>query len=76
GAREGDCYKESPGCKLGIKKTGQVSFEYGYQLDLAWFWAEYPDLMVEEDPFTNLPEDKSTSNEEEQPFDDSLPSEN
>ncbi|RWV79729.1 hypothetical protein BHE74_00021103 [Ensete ventricosum] len=44
----------------------------GYQLALARFWAQYPNLEIEEDPFKLLPEDLNVLMVDEQPFDDSL----
>ncbi|RRT47018.1 hypothetical protein B296_00011270 [Ensete ventricosum] len=36
---------------------GQVSYEYEYRVALARFQARYPDLEVDNDPFTEKPED-------------------
>ncbi|RWW76658.1 hypothetical protein BHE74_00015236 [Ensete ventricosum] len=62
---------KSPRFETGLVRMGRVSFEYGYQLALAWFHARYPDLEMEEDPFKLLPEDLNVSMVDEQPFDDS-----
>ncbi|RRT57192.1 hypothetical protein B296_00037638 [Ensete ventricosum] len=69
-------YKYSPRFKMGLQRTGLVSYEYDYQVALARFGANYPDLLIEEDPFTNPPKDENILMEVEQPFDDSLPPEN
>ncbi|RZS27831.1 hypothetical protein BHM03_00061359 [Ensete ventricosum] len=50
-------YKESLGFKEGLKRMGQVTYEYGYRVALACFHARYPDAEVKEDPFTIHPED-------------------
>ncbi|RWV84343.1 hypothetical protein GW17_00053950 [Ensete ventricosum] len=47
-----DDYKVSAGFKEGLKRMGQVLYEYGYRVALAHFCALHPDLEVEEDPFT------------------------
>ncbi|RRT84608.1 hypothetical protein B296_00012119 [Ensete ventricosum] len=54
-------YKKSPGFEMGLVRMGQVSLEYGYQLVLARFRAQYPDLEIEEDPFKELPKDSNVS---------------
>ncbi|RWV90841.1 hypothetical protein GW17_00046920 [Ensete ventricosum] len=66
-------YKQSTGFKMGLVRTGQVSYKYGYRVALARFQAQYPELEVEEDPFKNLLEDSTVPMEADQPFDDSLP---
>ncbi|RRT40164.1 hypothetical protein B296_00042978 [Ensete ventricosum] len=66
-------YKKSLGFEMGLVHMRQVSLEYGYQLTLAWLQARYPDIEIEEDPFTLLPENANVSMVEEQPFDDSSP---
>ncbi|RZR94729.1 hypothetical protein BHM03_00023487 [Ensete ventricosum] len=45
-------YKESLGFKEGLKRMSRVTYEYGYRVALARFHARYPDVEVEEDPFT------------------------
>ncbi|RWV78273.1 hypothetical protein GW17_00060780 [Ensete ventricosum] len=62
--------KESSKFKLGLQRLGQVSYEYKYQVTLAKFRAKYPNLEVEENLFTSLPEDDDVPIEEV-PFDDS-----
>ncbi|RZR86035.1 hypothetical protein BHM03_00013131 [Ensete ventricosum] len=54
-------YKKSPGFEMGLVRMGHVSLEYGYQLVLARFRAQYPDLEIEEDPFKELPKDSNVS---------------
>ncbi|RRT51251.1 hypothetical protein B296_00024766 [Ensete ventricosum] len=66
-------YKETLSFKLGLKKMGQVIYEYGYRVILAFFLARYPQLEVEEGPDTILPEDDDVPMEVEVPFDDSDP---
>ncbi|RWW09494.1 hypothetical protein GW17_00027019 [Ensete ventricosum] len=63
-------YKDSSNFKLELQRSSQVSYEYGYQVVLAQFQDKYPDLEVEENPFTSLPEDGNVPIEEV-PFDDS-----
>ncbi|RRT69974.1 hypothetical protein B296_00006249, partial [Ensete ventricosum] len=50
-------YKESSEFKLGLQRSRQVSYEYGYLVTLAQFRAKYPNLEVEENPVTSLPKD-------------------
>ncbi|THU50168.1 hypothetical protein C4D60_Mb06t17260 [Musa balbisiana] len=64
-------YKKSKGFKLGLTRTGQVTYEYGYQITLTRFRVRYPDLEVAEDPFASFPEDLGIDMPEEVPFDDS-----
>ncbi|RZR76158.1 hypothetical protein BHM03_00000785 [Ensete ventricosum] len=68
-------YKESLGFKEGLKRMGQVTYEYGYRVALARFHARHPDAEVEEDPFTIHPEDDLVPIERQQTFDDSIPPE-
>ncbi|CAL9056499.1 unnamed protein product [Musa banksii] len=65
-------YKESRGFQLGLQRTGQVTYEFGYRVALARFSARYPDLEIEEDPFVNHPEDDNVQMPDEVPFDDSV----
>ena len=65
-------YKELVGFQLDLQRSGQVTYEYGYRVALAWFRARYPDLGIEEDPFTSLPEDENVAMPNEVPFDDSV----
>ncbi|RRT32971.1 hypothetical protein B296_00045771 [Ensete ventricosum] len=50
--RSVDRYKESADFKVGLKRMGRVTYEYGYRVALARFHALHPDSEVEEDPFT------------------------
>ncbi|RRT60537.1 hypothetical protein B296_00032828 [Ensete ventricosum] len=50
-------YMKSTGFEMGLVRTGQVSYEYEYQVALAQFRTQYPELKIEEDPFKILPED-------------------
>ncbi|RZS06646.1 hypothetical protein BHM03_00037339, partial [Ensete ventricosum] len=68
-------YKRSLDFKEGLKRMGQVTYEYGYRVVLARFRARYPDADVEEDPFTIHPEDDLVPMERQQDFDDSAPPE-
>ncbi|THU57027.1 hypothetical protein C4D60_Mb11t23440 [Musa balbisiana] len=65
-------YKKSQGFELGLTRTGQVTYEYGYRIALARFRARYPDLDVAEDPFASFPEDLGVDMPEDVPFDDSI----
>lgn len=53
-------YKELCSFQLELQRLGQVTYEYGYCIALAWFWALFFDMEVTEDPFAILPKDKST----------------
>ncbi|RZS08883.1 hypothetical protein BHM03_00039921 [Ensete ventricosum] len=66
-------YKKLAGFEMGLVRTGQVSYEYGYQIALDRFKAQYPDLEIEEDSYTTLLEDGTMAMATEQPFEDSLP---
>ncbi|RWW53851.1 hypothetical protein BHE74_00039615 [Ensete ventricosum] len=66
-------YKKLAGFEMGLVRTGQVSYEYGYQIALDRFKAQYPDLEIEEDPYATLLEDGTMAMATEQPFEDSLP---
>ncbi|RWW36698.1 hypothetical protein BHE74_00058265 [Ensete ventricosum] len=68
-----DRYKESTGFKEGLKRMGQVTYEYGYRVALARFRVLHPDSEVEEDPFTIHPEDDLVPMKRQQVFDDSDP---
>ncbi|XP_065007933.1 uncharacterized protein LOC135638644 [Musa acuminata AAA Group] len=63
-------YKKSEGFELGLTRTGQVSFEYGYRIATSRFRARHPGLEVEEDPFTPHPEDLEVDMPKDVPFDD------
>ncbi|RWV99810.1 hypothetical protein GW17_00037263 [Ensete ventricosum] len=65
-------YKESLGYKMGLQRTGQVSYEYEYRVALARFRAWYADLEIDEDPFIVLHVNDFVLMEAEQRFDDSL----
>ncbi|RRT46385.1 hypothetical protein B296_00051802 [Ensete ventricosum] len=65
-------YKQSIRFGWGLRWMGQVSYEYGYQVALAHFQAQYPDLEVDSDPFTERPEDNSVPMKIRQEFDDSM----
>ncbi|RWW55451.1 hypothetical protein BHE74_00037912 [Ensete ventricosum] len=51
-------YKQSVRFGWGLRWIGQVSYEYGYRVALARFQARYPDLEVDNRPFTKQPEDR------------------
>ncbi|RWW35534.1 hypothetical protein BHE74_00059531 [Ensete ventricosum] len=66
-------YKQSIGFGWGLRRIGQVSYKYGYRVALARFQAWYPDLEIDNDPFSERPEDSSVPMETHQEFDDSVP---
>ncbi|RRT46615.1 hypothetical protein B296_00042317 [Ensete ventricosum] len=66
-------YKQSVEFVWELRRMGQVLYEYGYQVAMACFQAQYPDLKVDSDPFTEQPEDSSVPMETHQEFDDSIP---
>ncbi|RZR94181.1 hypothetical protein BHM03_00022834 [Ensete ventricosum] len=68
-------YKQSVEFGWGLRRMGQVSYEYGYWVALARFQAQYLDLEVDNDPFTEQPEDDLMLMETRQEFDDSIPPE-
>ena len=63
-------YKESSGFQLGLIRSGQVTYEYGYRIALARLKVRHPNLEVEENPFASCPEDQSVDMPDEVPFDD------
>ena len=65
-------YKESCGFQLELQRSGQATYEYGYQVALARFRARYPDLEIEDDPFDNFPGDENVQMPDEVPFNDSV----
>ncbi|RZR87612.1 hypothetical protein BHM03_00015063 [Ensete ventricosum] len=52
-------YKRSVRFELGLQWMGQISYEYGYRVALARFQAQYLNLEVDNDPFSEKPEDSS-----------------
>ncbi|RWW42602.1 hypothetical protein BHE74_00051838 [Ensete ventricosum] len=68
-------YKQSVGFGWGLRRMGQVLYEYGYRVALARFQARYSDLEVDSDPFTEQLENSSVPMETHQEFDDSIPPE-
>ncbi|RRT80383.1 hypothetical protein B296_00009415 [Ensete ventricosum] len=67
--------KQSVGFKWGLQRMRQVFYEYGYWVALARFHDRYPDLEVDNDPFTEKPEDNLVPMETRQEFDVSIPPE-
>ncbi|RRT76133.1 hypothetical protein B296_00030483 [Ensete ventricosum] len=65
-------YKRSIGFGWGLQRMGEVSYKYGYR---ARCQARYPDLEVDNDPFTEQPEDSLVPMETRQEFNDSIPPE-
>ncbi|RWV89436.1 hypothetical protein GW17_00048415 [Ensete ventricosum] len=53
-------------------KTG-APMKFRYRVALEYFQAKYPDLSIEEDPFTDCRKDANVQMEGNQPFDDSTP---
>ncbi|RZS25006.1 hypothetical protein BHM03_00058156 [Ensete ventricosum] len=66
-------YKQLVGFEWGLRWMGQVSYEHGYRVTLAHFQARYPNLEVDNDPFTEQSEDSSIPMETRQEFDESVP---
>ncbi|RZR76329.1 hypothetical protein BHM03_00001015 [Ensete ventricosum] len=64
-------YKESHGFQLGLQRSGQATYEYGYRVALARFRARHPNLEIEEDLFATLPKNDNVKMLIEVPFDDS-----
>ncbi|XP_064953622.1 uncharacterized protein LOC135606519 [Musa acuminata AAA Group] len=65
-------YKQASGFQLGLVQSGEVTYEYGYQIALGRFKTRYPELEVEVDPFASHPEDLDVDMPDEVPFDDSV----
>ncbi|THU72456.1 hypothetical protein C4D60_Mb04t12320 [Musa balbisiana] len=64
-------YKKSLGFELGLLRSRQVTYEFGYWVAYARFRSKYPDLELELDPFTNLLEDQGVEMPIKIPFDNS-----
>uniref|UniRef100_A0A804JDG7 Uncharacterized protein n=1 Tax=Musa acuminata subsp. malaccensis TaxID=214687 RepID=A0A804JDG7_MUSAM len=67
-----EAYKQSSGFQLGLARSGQVTYEYGYRIALGRFQTSHPGLEVEADPFVSHPEDLDVDMPEEVPFDDGM----
>lgn len=65
-------YKQSSGFQLGLVRSGQVTYDYGYRIALGRFMARHPGLEVEANPFASLPEDRDLDMPDEVSFDDSV----
>lgn len=63
-------YKKSPRFELDLQRLGQVTYEFKYRVDFAYFCARYLNLELELNPFTDLPEDQDIQMPTEVPFDD------
>lgn len=50
-------YKKSTGFELGLQRSGQVTYEFGYRVAFARFHVKYPNLDLKSDSFTDLPKD-------------------
>ncbi|RWW76738.1 hypothetical protein BHE74_00015149 [Ensete ventricosum] len=50
-------YKASHGFESGLKKMGQISYEFGYRVALEWLRGMHPEVEIEDDPFAECPED-------------------
>ncbi|RZS02484.1 hypothetical protein BHM03_00032545 [Ensete ventricosum] len=75
GPKAVDAYKASQGFKSGLKKMGQVSYEFGYRVAFERLRGKHPEIEIEQDPFAECPEDANVGKDLNQPFDDSTPSE-
>lgn len=64
-------YKKSPRFELGLQRSRQVMYEFGYRVAFARFRTKYPNLELKSNPFTDLPEDQGIDMSAEVPFDDS-----
>ncbi|RZR91639.1 hypothetical protein BHM03_00019795 [Ensete ventricosum] len=68
-------YKASRGFKSGLEKMGMVSYEFGYRVALERLWEKQPEIMIEQDPFAECPEDANVEMDLDQPFNDGTLSE-
>ncbi|RWW84295.1 hypothetical protein BHE74_00007112 [Ensete ventricosum] len=68
-------YKASRGFKSGLEKMGMVSYEFGYRVALERLWGKQPEIMIEQDPFAECPEDANVEMDLDQPFNDGTLSE-
>ncbi|RWW52278.1 hypothetical protein BHE74_00041309 [Ensete ventricosum] len=68
-------YKQLVRFECGLRRMGQLFYEYGYRVALARFQAQYPDVEVDSDPFIEKSEDNLVPMETRQEFDDFVPAE-
>ncbi|RRT60529.1 hypothetical protein B296_00023146 [Ensete ventricosum] len=64
-------YKASRGFESGLEKMGRVSYEFGYRVTLKRLRGKYPELMIEQDPFVECPNNAKVEIDVNHPFDDS-----
>ncbi|RRT64300.1 hypothetical protein B296_00029613 [Ensete ventricosum] len=50
-------YKASRGFESGLEKIGRVSYEFGYRVALEQLHGKHPEIEVEQDRFTECPEE-------------------
>ncbi|THU55552.1 hypothetical protein C4D60_Mb11t07780 [Musa balbisiana] len=62
-------YKASTGFECGLVRSSRVTYEYRYRVACARFWAKYPDLDLESDPFVDNPMDQDVDMLVNVPFD-------
>ncbi|RWW53488.1 hypothetical protein BHE74_00040014 [Ensete ventricosum] len=67
-------YKASRGFESGLEKMGRVSYEFRYRMVLKRLQGKHPEIMIEQDPFVECPDDAKVEMDLNQPFDDSTPS--
>ncbi|RRT72496.1 hypothetical protein B296_00008640 [Ensete ventricosum] len=68
-------YKASRGFESSLEKMGRVSYEFEYRVTLEQLWEKHPEIVIEQDPFVEYPEDVHVKMDLNQPFDDNTPSE-
>ncbi|RRT31113.1 hypothetical protein B296_00056401, partial [Ensete ventricosum] len=57
----------------GLKKLGRYSYEFRYRVVLERLRGKHPKIEIEQDPFTECPEDANVGMDLNQPFNDSTP---
>ncbi|RRT32501.1 hypothetical protein B296_00050801 [Ensete ventricosum] len=50
-------YKSNVGFRRCLKRSGVISYQFGYQIALTHFKLRYPKLELKKDSFTNYPDD-------------------
>ncbi|RZR96985.1 hypothetical protein BHM03_00026111 [Ensete ventricosum] len=68
-------YKVSRGFELGLKEMGRVSYKFRYRAALERLRGKHLEIVIEQDPFAECPDDTNVEMDLNQPFDDSAPSE-
>ncbi|RWW50373.1 hypothetical protein BHE74_00043382 [Ensete ventricosum] len=75
GPRAVAAYKASLGFESGLEKIGRINYEFRYRVALEQLRGKHPEIMIEQEPFVECPNDTNVEMDLNQPFDDSNPTE-